>query len=130
MNAKQATFEILGSMRIKLRDGVDECPACGKLLIFEPMQKVRSAESEDVCSCCCGRSVWWLEWYAMRKRAEAERKAAADAIKVSTDKLDRAKKTIKNLMSAYLTKKEEERRKEDARRRKEEEDRGNGRGPR
>ncbi len=58
---------MVNTQRIKLRDGVDECPACGKLLIFEPMQKVRSAESEDVCS-CCGRSIWWLEWYAMRKR--------------------------------------------------------------
>ena len=53
--------------RIRLRDGVDTCPSCGKLLIFELMQKVRSAESENVCS-CCGRSIWWLEWYVMRKR--------------------------------------------------------------
>jgi hypothetical protein len=58
-----------------------------------------------------------------KKAAEAERKAVADAIKVYTDKLDRAERAAKSLMSAYLTKKEEERRKEDARRRKEEEDR-------
>lgn len=58
-----------------------------------------------------------------KKAAEAERKAVADAIKVYTDKLDRAERAVKSLMSAYLTKKEEERRKEDARRRKEEEDR-------
>lgn len=53
--------------KIKLRDGVDTCPACGKLLIFELQQKVRSTEGENVCS-CCGRSVWWLQWYAYRKR--------------------------------------------------------------
>lgn len=57
-----------------------------------------------------------------KKAAEAERKEVVNKIKVFTDKLDRAERAAKNLMSNFLTKQEAKRRKEEEERRKIEEE--------
>jgi len=57
-----------------------------------------------------------------KKAAEAERKEVSNKIKLFTDKLDRAERAAKNLMSNFLTKQEVANRKADADRRKIEEE--------
>lgn len=52
---------------IHLEPGKDKCPACGNLLEVETGKRVSAGEYEPSCK-ICGRSVWWLEWYAARKR--------------------------------------------------------------
>lgn len=58
-----------------------------------------------------------------KNAAEAERKGVVEKIKLFTDKLDRAERAAKNLMSKFLTEQETKRRKIDAENRRIEEER-------
>ena len=57
-----------------------------------------------------------------KKAAESDRKEVSNKIRLFTDKLDRAERAAKNLMSNFLTKQEATRRKEEAERRRIEEE--------